>query len=59
VSDPNHIPQVGIDIEPLVYLIDDMAMTLEGFERVRRGLREFFARGVPPGVEVGFLRTGE
>jgi VWFA-related protein len=58
-SDPDRTPRLGIDVEPLVYLIDDMAMTLEGFHRVRTGLRELFARGVPAGVEVGILRTGE
>ena len=58
-GDPDRIPQIGLDVEPLVFLIDDMAMTLEGFHRVRNGLREFFARGVPAGVEVGILRTGE
>jgi VWFA-related protein len=58
-SDPDRTPRLGIDVEPLVYLIDDMAMTLEGFHRVRTGLRELFGRGVPAGVEVGILRTGE
>ena len=58
-NDPFRSPRLGIDVEPLVFLIDDMAMTLEGFQRVRTGLREFFARGVPGGVEVGILRTGE
>ena len=58
-AEPDRIPQIGLDVEPLVFLIDDMAMTLEGFHRVRNGLREFFARGVPAGVEVGILRTGE
>lgn len=58
-SDPDRRLRLGIDVEPLVYLIDDMAMTLEGFERVRTGLRKFFARGVPAGVEIGILRTGE
>lgn len=57
-NQPDRAPLVGIEVAPLVFLIDDMAMTLEGFHRVRNGLREFFARGVPPGVEVGILRTG-
>lgn len=46
-------------VEPLVFLIDDMAMTPAGFQRVRNGLRGFVERGLPAGVEVGILRTGE
>ena len=45
--------------DPLVFLIDDMAMTPAGFQRVRDGLRTFVERGLPAGVEVGILRTGE
>lgn len=57
--DPAAAPRLGIDVEPLVFLIDDMAMTPDGFQRVRKGLREFVQDGIPPGLEVGILRTGE
>jgi VWFA-related protein len=53
------ISVVEIDAEPLVILVDDMAMTPDGFHRVRRGLRRFVTDGLPAGVEVGILRTGE
>lgn len=56
---PDQNRVMGVDLEPLVFLIDDMAMTLEGFQRVRRGLDDFISEGVPAGVEVGILRTGE
>jgi VWFA-related protein len=45
--------------EPLVFLIDDMAMTPDGFHRVKRGLYDFIMGGVPRGFEIGILRTGE
>jgi VWFA-related protein len=49
----------GRPVEPLVFLIDDMAMTPDGFQRVRDGLRDFVERGLSEGLEVGILRTGE
>lgn len=52
-------PRTGIDVEPLVFLIDDMAMTPDGFRRVLRALRRFTTEALPSGVEVGILRTGE
>lgn len=57
--DPNRTPVLGVDVDPLVFLIDDMAMTPDGFHRVRRALREFVLAAVPAGVEIGILRTGE
>lgn len=56
---PNSEANSGPSVEPLVFLIDDMAMTPDGFQRVRDGLRGFVGRGLPVGVEVGILRTGE
>jgi len=50
---------VEIDAEPLVFLIDDMAMSPDGFHRVQRGLRGFAAESLPAGIEVGILRTVE
>lgn len=52
-------PRLGVDVEPLVFLIDDMAMTPDGFSRTVEGLRQFVRAGVPPGLEIGILRTGE
>ena len=52
-------PRLGVDVEPLVFLIDDMAMTPDGFNRTLEGLRQFVRAGVPPGLEIGILRTGE
>lgn len=48
-----------VDVEPWIFLIDDLAMSPDGFERVKVGLRTFFEQDLPPGVEVGLLRTGE
>lgn len=52
-------PRVGIDVEPLIFLIDDMVMSPGGFDRVRTALRQFVDEGIPPGLEIGLLRTGE
>jgi len=52
-------PQSDVTFAPLVFLIDDMAMTPAGFQRVRNGLRAFVERELSAGVEVGILRTGE
>ncbi len=58
VGDEDVVPRAGIDVDTLVVLIDDMTMTPDGFERVRHGLRQFFAT-LPVGIEAGVLRTGE
>lgn len=52
-------PQSDVTWAPLVFLIDDMAMTPAGFQRVRNGLRALVERELSAGVEVGILRTGE
>jgi VWFA-related protein len=52
-------PVVGVDVEPLVFLIDDMAMSPDAFARIRTGLRDVVSCRLPAGVEVGILRTGE
>ncbi len=58
-AEPTAAPRVGIDVEPLIFLIDDMVMSPGGFDRVRTALRQFVDEGLPPGIEVGILRTGE
>ena len=40
-------------------LVDDMAMTPDGFKRVKDALRAFVLDGMPPGLEIGILRTGQ
>jgi VWFA-related protein len=59
-TDGTHLaaPRTGIDVDPIVLLVDDMVMTADGFARVRAALREF-VQHVPDGLEVGILRTGE
>ncbi len=41
-----------------VFLIDDLAMSPDGFARAKSGLLAMLEREVPPGVAVGILRTG-
>ena len=48
-----------VDVEPWIFLIDDLAMSPDAFDRVKIGLRTLFEQDLPPGVEVGLLRTGE
>ncbi|BCS34375.1 hypothetical protein TBR22_A36050 [Luteitalea sp. TBR-22] len=50
---------VLVDGEPWIFLIDDLAMSPDAFDRVKVGLRALFSKELPPGVEVGLLRTGE
>lgn len=59
-TDGAHVaaPRAGIEVDPIVLLVDDMVMTADGFARVRAALREF-VQHVPDGLEVGILRTGE
>lgn len=59
-TDGTHLaaPRTGIDVDPIVLLVDDMVMTADGFARVRAALRDF-VQHVPDGLEVGILRTGE
>jgi VWFA-related protein len=59
MADRRAVPRMGIDVDPLVFLIDDMAMTPDGFHRVLKGLREFVLGGILPGMEAGILRTGQ
>jgi VWFA-related protein len=58
---PRAAPQSSreVDTEPWVFLIDDMAMSPDAFARARAGLLAMLDNGVPPGVEMGILRTGE
>lgn len=46
-------------VEPWVFLVDDLAMSPDGFARARAGLQALLQRDLPGGVEVGVLRTGE
>ncbi len=46
------------DLEPWVFLIDDMAMSPDAFARARTGLLAMLESGIPAGVEIGLLRTG-
>ena len=48
-----------VDVEPWIFLIDDLAMSPDAFERTKIGLRMLFEQDLPAGVEVGLLRTGE
>ena len=41
-----------MDGEPWIFLIDDLAMSPDAFDRVKVGLRMLFAQELPPGVEV-------
>ena len=59
LKDPDRVPVLGIDVEPLVLLVDDMAMTPDGVKRVKDALRAFVLDGAPPGLEIGILRTGQ
>ena len=52
-------PPSDVGVEPCIFLIDDLAMSPDGFDRVKVGLRALFEQELPPGVEVGLLRTGE
>jgi VWFA-related protein len=52
--DPRHV-----EVEPWVFLIDDLAMSPDAFARAKAGLLAILEQGLPPGVEVGVLRTGE
>lgn len=58
-ADPTSVPRVGIDVEPLIFLVDDMVMSPDGFDRVKAALRQFVDMGLPAGFEIGILRTGE
>lgn len=46
------------DAEPWVFLIDDLAMSPDGFARAKSGLLAMLQREVPPAAVVGILRTG-
>jgi hypothetical protein len=46
------------DAEPWVFLIDDLAMSPDGFARAKSGLLAMLERELPPGAQVGVLRTG-
>jgi VWFA-related protein len=50
---------VDVDVEPWIFLIDDLAMSPDAFDRMKVGLRMLFEQDLPAGVEVGLLRTGE
>jgi VWFA-related protein len=47
------------DVEPWVFLIDDLAMSPDAFARAKTGLLAILENGVLPDVEVAVLRTGE
>ena len=47
------------DVEPWIFLIDDLAMSPDAFARARAGLLATLNSGLPAGVEAGLLRTGE
>jgi VWFA-related protein len=59
-TDGTHVanPRTGIDVDPIVLVVDDMVMTADGFARVRSALRTF-VQDLPDGIEIGILRTGE
>lgn len=45
--------------ESWVSLIDDLAMSPDGFARAQSGLQAMLQQELPPGIEFGVLRTGE
>lgn len=51
-------PTPADDAEPWVFLIDDLAISPDGFDRAKRGILAMLEREVPPGSVVGVLRTG-
>jgi VWFA-related protein len=49
----------AVEVEPWIFLIDDLAMSPDAFDRMKVGLRMLFEQELPAGVEVGLLRTGD
>ena len=43
----------------IVIVVDDLGLSFEGINNVRRGLRQFVANGLLPSDLVGIVRTGE
>jgi hypothetical protein len=57
-TDGTHVanPRTGIDVDPIVLVVDDMVMTADGFARVRSALRTF-VQDLPDGIEMGSLNS--
>ncbi|HTV02320.1 MAG TPA: VWA domain-containing protein [Luteitalea sp.] len=55
---PSRAPATSTDEGAWVFLIDDLAMSPDGFARAKAGLLAMLAGDVPSGVAIGILRTG-
>ena len=52
------VPVSSPDARTVVVVVDDLGLSLEGLNQVKRGLRKFVAEQVRPGDRIAIIRTG-